>query len=339
MKTKKGILLVNLGTPDSPATPDVRKYLREFLLDARVMDINPVSRFFLVNGIIAPFRAPRSGASYKEVWDKEKGSPLMYHSVRQKELLQQSLGNDYQVELAMRYQNPGIASALEQFRKDKIFHIRIIPMYPQYASASGGTVNQKVMEIVSRWQIVPEIEFVNSFHNHPLMIEAFTELGRRHGPEAYDHILFSFHGLPVRQLMKADPSGKHCQQAPDCCGRININNQFCYSAQCHDTARLLAAGLNLPEEKYTVCFQSRLGKTPWVEPYTSDVLKRLAAEGKKRLLVFCPAFVADCLETLYEVSTEYHEDFRALGGEKVQLVESLNDHPRWIEALKDLALR
>ncbi|HYH57392.1 MAG TPA: ferrochelatase, partial [Anseongella sp.] len=284
MKTKKGILLVNLGTPDSPATSDVRKYLREFLLDPRVLDIPAPSRFFLVNGIIAPFRAPRSGASYKEIWDKEKGSPLMYHSIRQQELLQEKLGGDYQVELAMRYQQPDIASALERFRKEKIFSIRVIPMYPQYASASGGSVNQKVMEIVSRWQIVPEIELVNSFHDHPLMIRTFAELGRKYHPQTYDHVLFSFHGLPVRQLMKADPSGRHCQQAPGCCSRININNRYCYSAQCYDTARLLAAELDLPAQNYTVCFQSRLGKTPWVEPYTSDVLKRLAAEGKKRLL-------------------------------------------------------
>lgn len=337
MKMKKGILLVNLGTPDSPATSDVRKYLREFLLDRRVLDIPAFNRYLLVNGVIAPFRAPRSGASYKEIWDNETGSPLMYYSQLQKELLQKRLGDDYQVELAMRYQQPSIASALEQFRKDKIFQIRVIPLYPHYASASGGTVNERVMEIVSKWQIVPEISFVNSFHDHPLMIETFAELGQKHDPSAYDHILFSFHGLPVRQLMKADPSGRHCQQAEGCCKRININNRYCYSAQCHDTARLIAARLNLPEENYTVCFQSRLGKTPWVQPYTSDMLKRLAAEGKKRLLVFCPAFVADCLETLYEVSTEYDEDFKALGGEKVQLVESLNGHPKWIEALADLA--
>lgn len=337
IKTKKGILLVNLGTPDSPGTSDVRKYLREFLLDPRVLDIPAFNRYFLVNGIIAPFRAPRSGASYKEIWDKEKGSPLMYYSIRQKELLQERLGDGYQVELAMRYQQPAIASALEQFRKEKVFQIRVLPLYPQYASASGGTVNQKVMEEVGKWQVVPEISFVNSFHDHPLMIETFADLGRKHNPSSYDHILFSFHGLPVRQLRKADPSGRHCQQVAGCCSRININNRYCYSAQCHDTARLIASRLDLPEERYTVCFQSRLGKTPWVEPYTSDVLKRLAAEGKKRLLVFCPAFVADCLETLYEVSTEYDEEFRALGGEKVQLVESLNDHPKWIDAMADLA--
>lgn len=335
---KKGILLVNLGTPDSPGTSDVRKYLREFLLDRRVMDIPAVNRYLLVNGIIAPFRAPKSGASYKEIWDSEKGSPLMYYSILQKELLQEALGRDYQVELAMRYQNPSIASALENFRKDKIFQIRVIPMYPQYASASGGTVNEKVMELVSKWEIVPEISFVNSFHDHPLMIETFAELGSKYDPSSYDHILFSFHGLPVRQLIKADPSGRHCQQVAGCCSRMNINNRYCYSAQCHDTARLIAEKLGIPEEKYTVCYQSRLGKTPWVQPYTSDVLTRLAAEGKKRLLVFCPAFVADCLETIYEVSTEYDEEFKALGGEKVQLVESLNDHPKWIQALVDLAL-
>src|SRR3546814_621654 len=193
----------------------------------------------------------------------------MHYSLLQQKLLQNALGDSYRVGLAMRYQKPDIESALEAFRKEKIFNIRVIPMYPHYASASGGTVNQKVMEIVSRWEIVPEISFVNSFHDHPLMIETIADLGQQYDPANYDHILFSFHGLPVRQLMKADPSGKHCQQVAGCCSRININNRFCYSAQCHDTARLIATRLNLSSEQYTVCFQSRLGKTPWVQPYTS----------------------------------------------------------------------
>lgn len=322
---KKGILLVNLGTPDSPSTGDVRRYLREFLTDGRVIDIPSLKRFLLVNLIIAPFRAPRSAASYREIWDPEKGSPLLYYSIRQQELLQEKLGDDYHIELAMRYQNPSIASALEKLRQVPVGSIHVIPLFPQYASASTGSVHQKVMEIVSRWQIVPDISFLNSFHDHDGMIRVFAQNGRKYQPETYDHILFSFHGLPERQIIKANAAWKG-----------EGTNPFDYTVQCRETAGLIAEKLSLSRKKYTVCFQSRLGKSPWVQPYTSEVITSLAGQGAKRLLVFCPAFVADCLETIYEVSEEYNEDFRALGGEKVQLVESLNDNPAWIDSLAEL---
>jgi ferrochelatase len=168
------------------------------------------------------------------------------------------------------------------------------------------------------------------------MIETFAENARKYQPETFDHILFSFHGLPQRQLVKSDHSGVQCLKSANCCSSLNENNKFCYSAQCYDTARLIAETLNIPKDKYTVCFQSRLGKDPWVQPYTSEVVKQQAANGTKSLLVFCPAFVADCLETVYEVTVEYGDEFKALGGERVQLVESLNDQPRWIEAMKEL---
>src|SRR5690606_7260019 len=184
----------------------------------------------------------------------------------------------------------------------------------------------------------PQLSFVNSFYDNDLMLEAFADNGRKHQPENYDHILFSYHGLPVRQLTEVDAAGSHHCDKTGCRHEINDRNKFCYVAQCYATTRLLAKKLNLPEEKYGVCFQSRLGKTPWVEPYTTDVLKKLAGEGKKKLLVFCPAFVADCLETLYEISEEYNKEFRELGGEHVQLVESLNDHPLWITALKQFVI-
>jgi len=333
---KKGILLVNLGTPDSPEVGDVRKYLDEFLMDERVIDVNVFNRTLLVKGVIVPFRSPKTAKLYKEIWD-ENGSPLLYISKMQTALVQEALGEDYHVELAMRYQNPSISAALENMKAGLVESIRVIPLFPQYASASTGSVIQKVMEIVGKWQTIPEISFVNSFHDNKLMIETFADNARRYQPETYDHVLFSFHGLPERQLIKCDHSGQHCLKKDNCCATLTDVNKFCYSAQSYDTARLIAAELNIPAEKYSVCFQSRLGKEPWVQPYTSDVLKELAAKGKKRLLVFCPAFVADCLETLYEISVEYHEDFKALGGEEVQLVASLNDHPKWIEAMVELA--
>jgi len=334
---KQGVLLVNLGTPDSPSVPDVRKYLDEFLMDERVIDINAINRTLLVKGIIVPFRGPKSAKIYKELWT-ETGSPLLYYGVRAKVLLQEKLGKDYVVELAMRYQNPSIESALAALKKKQVENIRVVPLFPQYASASTGSVIQKVMELVSKWQTIPAISFVNSFHDNDGMIEVFAENARKYQPETFDHIIFSFHGLPERQLTKADHSGKYCLQTPDCCSRLNDVNRFCYSAQSHDTARLIAEKLHLPRERYTVSFQSRLGNAPWKKPYTIHVLEELAKKGMKRLLVFSPAFVADCLETNIEIAREYHDEFRNWGGEKIQLVESLNDNPKWIDALAGIVL-
>ncbi|GAB3911202.1 ferrochelatase [Mucilaginibacter boryungensis] len=330
---KKGVLLVNLGTPDSAATPDVRKYLNEFLMDGRVIDINPVSRALLVRGIIVPFRAPKSAKLYREIWSDETGSPLLYYSILQQKLLQEKLGDEYMVELAMRYQTPSIEAALDRLKNALVSEIKVIALFPQYASASTGSVYEKVMRLVGQWQTIPNISFVNSFHDNPLMIEAFADNAKKHQPENYDHILFSFHGLPQRQLIKCDHTHNHCLKTADCCQTLTDVNKFCYSAQSYDTARLIAGKMGLSPDQYTVCFQSRLGSDPWVQPYTSQVIAKLAEEGKKKLLVFCPAFVADCLETVYEVSVEYHEEFKEKGGEHVQLVESLNDNPKFIEAL------
>lgn len=338
MKDKKGILLINLGTPDSPSVPDVRKYLREFLMDPRVIDINAVGRSILVNGIIAPFRGPKSAKSYKAIWT-EQGSPLMVYGVRVKEMLQERLKDEYHVDLAMRYQSPSIESVLTDFYNKGIFDIKVIPLFPQYASATTGSVHEKVMEIISKWQIIPKIEFVNSYYNHPIMIDAFAEIGKGYKPEEYDHILFSFHGLPKRQLVKSDHSKSHCQKVDKCCETLTENNKFCYSAQCYQTAYGIAEKLSIPKDRFSICFQSRLGRDPWITPYTSEVIEELAKQGKKRILVFCPAFVADCLETIFEISEEYQEEFVEFGGEKIQLVAGLNDHPRWIDALEDLALK
>ena len=329
-----GVLLVQLGTPDSPAVPDVRKYLREFLMDGRVIDIPFIARFLLVNGIIAPFRAPKSAKIYKQLWT-ERGSPLKFHSQDVTQLLQDQLGGDYKVVLGMRYQSPSLPGALEQLNNIGLEKIIVIPLFPQYASASSGSVQQKVMELVSRWQIIPGIEFVSQFVDQPKFIETFAELGRNHMQKAgYDHFVFSYHGLPERQIRKGDCTNT-CLKG-DCCGTWHAMNRQCYRAQCFETTRRLAAALEIPEENYTVCFQSRLGKDPWVKPYTDDVIKELAARGVKRVLAFSPAFVADCLETTIEVGEEYREMFEEHGGQHWQLVESLNTQPRWIETLADM---
>lgn len=342
MKEIIGVLLVNLGTPDSPKTSDVRTYLNEFLTDGRVIDIPWLPRQVLVRGIISPFRAGNSAKSYKAIWSP-KGSPLKYISEQQTEQLQEALNAhntetvQFEVELAMRYQNPDIATALDKLRRKNASRYIIIPMFPQYASASTGSANERVMEVLSSWQTIPAVSFINSYETHPLFIEALTARGREYDPSKYDHILFSFHGLPERQLRKANDHN-YCLSRPDCCAKLCTENRFCYSAQCHATAQALAGKLQIPAEKYTVTYQSRLGRDPWVQPYTIKVLEELAAKGIKRILVFCPAFTADCLETIFEISTEYQEEFVAWGGEKLQLVESLNTHPLWIETLKQMVL-
>jgi len=336
-KPKKGILLINLGTPDSPSVPDVKRYLTEFLMDGRVIDIPAWRRNLLVRGIIVPFRAPNSAKLYREIWDKETGSPLLHYSLLQQRLLQEALGAEYHVELAMRYQNPSIPDALAKLQRMGIDSLRIIPLFPQYASASTGSVIDKVMEIMRTWHTFPEVSIVRDFYDDPLMIEVFAENALKYDLSTYDHFLFSYHGLPERQLLDVSPGGSHDCEKGHCRERITDENKRCYLAQCYATTRLLAGRLGLKPTDYTVCFQSRLGKTPWVKPYTDEVLKKVAAQNKKRLLVFSPAFVADCLETIHEVGTEYAADFAALGGETVQLVESLNDHPKWIAALKRMA--
>ncbi len=334
---KQGVLLINLGTPDSYETADVRKYLREFLMDRRVIDIPYFRRWMLVNGIIAPTRAPKSAEIYKEVWTDE-GSPLLVYGQRVKELLQQVLGNEYLVALGMRYGNPSIKEALEELRSAQVSEITVIPLYPQYASATTGSTIEKLNEELSTWELVPSLHIVSQFLEHPLFVKAFAEVGRKYLEEKeYDHILFSYHGLPERQILKAS-CDNYCQLNDKCCSVYHSKNQFCYRAQCYQTTRLLAEALNIPEEKYSVCFQSRLGKTPWIQPYIEDVVPELPKQGKKKVLAFSPAFVADCLETTIEIGEEFKEEFLEAGGEEWQLVESLNDNPLWIDCLKALVL-
>ena len=334
-KGKIGVLLVNLGTPDSPETGDVRKYLREFLMDGRVIDFPLVHRWMLVNLIIAPFRAPKSAKEYKKLWT-ERGSPLLYHGVDVKHLLQEQLGEEYLVTLAMRYQTPSIADGLEELRKANVSRIICIPLFPQYASATSGSVVEKVMEITSTWQTIPSINFVNNFVEEPLFIETIAAQAREQmKDQTYDHYLFSYHGVPERQIRKGSCDG-YCQLSEKCCATYNKKNQLCYRAQCFHTSRQVAAKLGLSDDQYTVCFQSRLGTDPWVQPYTDDVVEHLAEKGVKKILAFSPAFVADCLETTLEVGEEYRELFMEEGGEQWDLVDSLNSHPLWISCLKEI---
>jgi ferrochelatase len=336
MKAKTGVLLVNLGTPDSPSTSDVRKYLREFLMDGRVIDIPFWKRWLLVNLIIAPFRAPKSSKVYRELW-QERGSPLLFYGLDLRDLLQQALGNDFKVVLGMRYQNPSIESVLSELRS--MSKIIVIPLFPQYASASTGSVHQKVMEIVGHWPTLPDIDFISNFLNEPLFIEAFAELARPYmNNTSFDHFVFSYHGVPERQI-KASSIDNYCQINERCCATYHLKNRYCYRAQCFQTSRLLAEALQIPEEKYTVAFQSRLGKNPWIKPYTDQVIQEFPNKKIKKVLAFSPSFIADCLETTIEVGDEFSEIFLEAGGAQWQLVESLNDSPTWVECLKTLVLK
>ena len=332
MTAKTGVLLVNLGTPDSPSVSDVRSYLSQFLNDPRVIDIPWLLRKILVNGIIVPFRAPKSAKVYKELWT-EKGSPLLFHSNNVKNLLQKELAGEYEVFLAMRYKNPSIPQVLEEMRWKNFDKIIVVPMFPQYASASTGSALEEVMRELCKWWVIPEIRMISQYYNHPLYIDAFVERGKQYNLSEYDHILFSYHGLPERQVDKVYKDDL-CKDH-DCEHEITEENKLCYKATCYATTRLLVEKLNIPQEKYTVCFQSRLDKK-WLEPFSDKVVEECAKKGMKKILVFSPAFTADCLETTIEIGEEYQELFEEHGGEKVQLVESLNSHPLWIQCLKAL---
>lgn len=332
MSARTGVLLINLGTPDSPSVGDVRPYLSQFLNDPRVIDIPWLARKILVNLIIVPFRAPKSAAIYKKLWT-DKGSPLLYHSENAGKKLQERLGSDYEVHLAMRYKNPSIPDVLERMRQRNYQTIIVLPMFPQYASASTGSALEAVMDVIKTWWVIPEVKMISQYYDHPLFIEAFVERGRQFDIGAYDHVLFSYHGLPKRQVDKVYTNGI-CED-DRCIHEVDENNKFCYQATCYATTRLLAGKLGIPAEKYTVCFQSRLDDK-WLKPFSDKVVEECAKKGMKKLLVFSPAFTADCLETIIEIGDEYQHIFAENGGEKVQLVESLNDHPLWIQCLEDL---
>ncbi|MEM1408502.1 MAG: ferrochelatase [Bacteroidota bacterium] len=334
VKGKTGVLLINLGTPDSPSVGHVRSYLSEFLNDPRVIDIPRLLRLILVNLIIIPFRAPKSAKVYKELWT-EQGSPLLFHSQKVSELLNDELGNDYDVHLAMRYKNPNIRHVLEKMRQEKYKRIILLPMFPQYASASTGSALELAMREISKWWVIPEVKVISQYYDHPDFIDAVVDRGSKYNFSEYDHILFSYHGLPERQVDKVYDEGL-CQER-DCEHEITEENQYCYKATCFATTRLIANKLGINENDYTVCFQSRLDKN-WLEPFSDKVVEEWGEKGAKKLLVFSPAFTADCLETIIEIGDEYQEIFEEYGGEKVQLVESLNDHPLWVSCLKDLVL-
>ena len=331
---RTGVVLVQLGTPAAPKVSSVRAFLREFLMDARVIDVPSLLRFFLVQCIIAPLRAPKSTKIYKELWEVGGGqSPIMTHTKALTEALNAGLeGDNIHVHMAMRYQTPSIPTVLEEMRAQNYDKILVIPMYPQYASSSSGTALQKVMEVMSRWWVIPEVEMVNQFHEEDFYLDTLVDQARKHDIAAYDHVIMSYHGLPERHVDKVYLGADDLCADHDCESKQDAENKFCYKATSYETSRRLAHKLGLEPEQYTVSFQSRLNDR-WLKPFSDAVIEDCGKKGMKRLLVFSPSFVADCLETLIEVGVEYQEIFTEHGGDDVQLVASCNVEPRWVEGL------
>jgi ferrochelatase len=336
---KQGILLVNLGSPDSTDVVHVRQYLREFLMDPRVIDVPYPVRFALVNGIIAPFRASKSAEAYQKIWTDE-GSPLISISQRLANQLQKEVG--IHVALAMRYGKPDIAQAIEKLSIEGVRHLQVIPLFPHYAMSSYESAVVRVRQIAT--EIAPwlSLSVVPPYYEHPRYLDALVSVARPYLPPPDDpasdhHLLFSFHGVPERHILKRDPSGCHCLKVQNCCEKPSPAHQTCYRKQCIGTVTGFAARAGLSAGAYSFSFQSRLGKDKWLEPATQDQLVRLARSGVRRLTVLCPAFTVDCLETIEEIGIRGKNTFLAEGGAEFSLIPCLNDHPVWVKALAAMA--
>jgi len=326
---KRALLIVNLGTPNKPTYFSVFKYLRQFLMDRRVININPILRFFLVNLIICPTRSFSSTKIYKKVWNKETGSPLLHNTKKLAQKIQSKLP-EYTVEYAMRYQNPSIENVLNKLLIQNPDEIIILPLFPHYAAATTGSVYEEVSRILSKKWVVPKIKFINQFYDNDKFIDAWVEKAKKFDFNSYDKIIFSYHGIPnshVDNVYENSVCNDH-----DCEIKITEINKFCYKATTYETTKLIASRLNISPENYVVTYQSRL-TNKWLSPFTDEVLQAIANEGTKNVLVFSPSFTADCLETIIEIGDEYNELFINSGGQKLDYVESLNYSDLWSDAI------
>lgn len=329
---KRAVLLVNLGSPDSTSVPDVRRYLREFLGDDRVLDMNPALRWILLEGIILRTRPKKSAHAYAQVWTKD-GSPLVVTSRSVRDKLAATLGAATPVYLAMRYGNPSIASVIARIAADGVEEILLFPQYPHYAMSSWETVVVKVFEEVAKQASRLRVQTVQPFYDDDDYIRAMHTVAAPYLAQPHDHVLFSYHGLPERHMRIADSSHAHCLTVADCCNTCSPAHATCYRAQIVKTTQAFARVAGLAPDRHSISFQSRLVGEPWLRPFTDKELVRLPAEGKKRLLVLCPAFVADCLETLEEIAMQGRETFLAAGGESFTQIPCLNDHRAYIDFL------
>ncbi|MGY2191988.1 ferrochelatase [Pseudomonas pergaminensis] len=335
--TDHALLLVNLGSPKSTSVADVRSYLNQFLMDPYVIDLPWPVRRLLVSLILIK-RPEQSAHAYASIWWDE-GSPLVVLSRR----LQQQMTAQWTqgpVELAMRYGEPSIESVLTRLAAQGIRKVTLAPLYPQFADSTVTTVIEEAKRVVRDKKLSVQFSILQPFYDQPEYLDALAASVRSYVEQDYDHLLLSFHGLPERHLTKLDPTGQHCFKDADCCKNASPEVlKTCYRAQCFSVARDFAERLGLPEDKWSVAFQSRLGRAKWIEPYTEARLEALAKQGVKKLLVMCPAFVADCIETLEEIGDRGLEQFREAGGEELVLVPCLNDDPQWAKALNTLCER
>ncbi len=326
---KRALLIVNLGTPNKPTYFSVFKYLRQFLMDGRVININPILRFFLVNLFICPIRSFSSTKIYKKVWNDETGSPLLHNTKKLAEKIQSKLP-EYIVEYAMRYQSPSIEKVLNKLLIQNPDEIIILPLFPHYAAATTGSVYEEVSRILSKKWVVPKIKFINQFYDNDKFIDAWVEKAKKFDFNSYDKIIFSYHGIPnshVDNVYENSVCNDH-----DCEIKITEINKFCYKATTYETTKLIASRLNISPENYVVTYQSRL-TNKWLSPFTDEVLQAIANKGTKNVLVFSPSFTADCLETIIEIGDEYNELFINSGGQKLDYVESLNYSDLWSDAI------
>jgi len=336
---KTGILIVNLGTPKSPKRADVATYLKEFLMDERVIDIPTWQRTLLVKGIIAPFRSKKVAKEYKKLWLKD-GSPLLVHGIALVKKVQQLFNNganNVHVELAMRYQSPSIQDGLESLRSKNVDQLIVFTLFPQYASATTGSV----MEIVSKWNVIPNINFIQSYHQDSGYIDTFAQKVRL-DMDSYqpEHILFSYHGIPERHLTNIqEQNNKQCSWPKCGCENSAKDKPYCYRSACFKTSELIAQAAHIRMTNFSTSFQSRLGKDPWIKPYTDETIIELAQSGVKNLLVVSPSFTADCLETTLEIGEEYRDLFIEHGGESFKFTESLNSDDQWAQTVYELTKR
>jgi ferrochelatase len=329
---KRAIVLMNLGSPDSTDVKDVKKYLNEFLMDERVIDKPWLLRALLVRGIIVPFRAPNSAKAYQSIWT-DKGSPLLVISKQQKDALKKEI--EESVVIAMRYGTPSPKQAYDKLVETNpdLEEVMVIPMYPQYAMSSYETAVEYAKEHHKKSKYSFKLTFIRPFYNEANFLNALAESIKPYLEQDYDQVLFSFHGIPERHILKCDPTKEHCLKVANCCEVPSEAHKYCYRHQCWTTTKEMVKQLNIPEGKWGFSFQSRLGRDPWLQPYTAVRLEELPKEGVKKLLIVCPAFVSDCLETLEEIAEEGKESFMHAGGEKFEMIPCLNVHPLWIETM------
>jgi len=334
---KKAVILINIGSPDEFTVSATRRYLRQFLMDNRVIDIPYLFRFLLVNAIIAPFRAPKSLKSYKQILIQGQ-SPLIYYSYQLEEKLQTALGKEYVVRIAMMYGKPYLIDILNELKELDISEIIFLPMYPQYASSTTGSAIEMFSKCIQKWPTIPRIRTIHTFYDDVDFIDLWAKHIQSHLPLQFDYILFSYHGLPIRQIFKADRQFKEsfCQLNDTCCKSHLDKRSFCYRKNCVQTTERIAQKLQLTSDKYSYSFQSRLGQSEWLKPYSSDKIRELAQKGIQHLVVVSPAFVTDCLETLFEIQIEYEEEFKNYGGQSLTLIPSLNVKEEWVTFLKKI---